>query len=240
MLPDAAFIEYVEKVAVILEQKLGDNVLGVYRIGSLAHGGFSIVYSDIDVAVILQKPPPQSKIDEVLQAAKYVDIDKGARLSLFWSNPSFEWGRFPILDQLDLIDHGIRIRGTQPLDFKRPTLDQARAALLDHVRNYWKQKTEFYSGIPKLNNDKDQKEFVRSFLYPARFLYTWNNGTLGSNDEAVEYIKKLKVPGLNLDVICTALNCRYGKSNPTTLLPCQKILHEQYAATFKAIGLSAP
>ena len=43
---------FAGNVAAILDAKTGANLLGVYLLGSLAHGGFNRRYSDIDMALV--------------------------------------------------------------------------------------------------------------------------------------------------------------------------------------------
>jgi hypothetical protein len=40
-------------------------ILGIYLIGSLAHGGFGVRYSDIDVALIVEQPLSAAKLDSM-------------------------------------------------------------------------------------------------------------------------------------------------------------------------------
>ena len=43
-------------LAAYWERTLGDNLLGYYLLGSLAHGGFNRRYSDVDIGLISQVP----------------------------------------------------------------------------------------------------------------------------------------------------------------------------------------
>lgn len=56
--PMQAIVDYVGCIAENFKAKLGPALIEVYKIGSLAHGGFSQVYSDIDVGLILSCPNP--------------------------------------------------------------------------------------------------------------------------------------------------------------------------------------
>ena len=104
------------------------RVIASYALGSLAHGGFSAVVSDIDLAVILQDPlqaEDAAAIAAVVQREKAKGSQLHHRLSVFWGTPSTlrgerAGGRFPALDRLDLIEHGRLLDGT----------DQARAGLV--------------------------------------------------------------------------------------------------------------
>jgi len=74
-------------------------------------------------------------------------------------------------------------------------------------------------------------------LYPARFLYSWETGAIGSNDEAVAFLQG-RATGLDLDVIRRALRCRNEDQDPQALfserskLPglvrvCEKLIAEE-------------
>ena len=91
----------------ISNSRLGSSLVEVYKIGSLAHGGFSQIYSDIDVGLILGCPNPPGDMDRMITVAKALDDQYGKKLSIFWGNPEYSWGRLPALDRLDLLDHGV-------------------------------------------------------------------------------------------------------------------------------------
>ena len=100
-------LNYVAGVAEYFKSQLGPSLVDVYKMGSFAHGGFSQIYSDIDVGVILNSPNPPEGMDRLISGAKGLDPVYGKRLSVFWGNPACRWGRLRILDRLDLLDHGI-------------------------------------------------------------------------------------------------------------------------------------
>ena len=88
---------------------LGDALLGIYLIGSLAHGGFSRRYSDIDVAVVTEAGLTPADFDNMRAAAAAVSGELAAKLSIFWTDRTFSAGRFPPLDRADYLDHGIAL-----------------------------------------------------------------------------------------------------------------------------------
>jgi predicted nucleotidyltransferase len=61
-----AIVDYVGCIAENFKAKLGPALIEAYKIGSLAHGGFSHVYSDIDVGLILSCPNPSSDMDRMI------------------------------------------------------------------------------------------------------------------------------------------------------------------------------
>src|SRR5699024_5470704 len=56
----------------VASQTLGDRLIAVYALGSLAHGGFSPLVSDIDAAVILTDPVRRSDPDSIHDVADQV------------------------------------------------------------------------------------------------------------------------------------------------------------------------
>lgn len=56
-------IEFTQRLAEFWWRDIGGRVCGIYRIGSLAHGGFNGRYSDIDIAVIVDEPLSPDEID---------------------------------------------------------------------------------------------------------------------------------------------------------------------------------
>jgi predicted nucleotidyltransferase len=68
-----AIVDYLGCVAENFKSKLGPSLVELYKIGSLAHGGFSQIYSDIDVGLILSCPNPPSDMDRMIAEAKALD-----------------------------------------------------------------------------------------------------------------------------------------------------------------------
>jgi predicted nucleotidyltransferase len=56
---------------------LGADLLGVYLIGSLAHGGFSRRYSDVDVAVVTERGLSQDALDGLRAEAMALSAEWG-------------------------------------------------------------------------------------------------------------------------------------------------------------------
>jgi hypothetical protein len=109
----------------------GDRLIAVYALGSLAHGGFSELVSDVHVGLIVSDPVHPGDA-ETVEAVADREKAKGsalhARLSVFWGTPSIlrgerPGGRFPALDRLDLIENGRLLAGTDTArdDLARPS-----------------------------------------------------------------------------------------------------------------------
>ena len=111
---------------------LGKRLLAAYALGSLAHGGFSPLVSDVDLALILTDPLGKADSARVKTVAWGLRAKGSAlhdRLSVFWGTPSslagrVSGGRFPALDRLDLLEHGLLLLG-----------EDVRGCLLPPARN---------------------------------------------------------------------------------------------------------
>jgi hypothetical protein len=99
---------------------LGPRLLAGYALGSLAHGGFSPLVSDVDLGLILAgplRPPDRLMIRRVAGQVRSGGSGLHERLSVFWASPATlrgtaRGGRFPPLDRLDLLENGRLLAGT--------------------------------------------------------------------------------------------------------------------------------
>jgi hypothetical protein len=201
---------FVLRVVKHFQAKLGTSLVDAYKLGSLAHGGFSAVYSDIDVGLLLDCAAAPAQMAELIADAKTLDTVYGKKLSIFWGNPEFTWGRLPNLDRLDLLDYGVPLLNGHKLQLRRPTKQEIRDELLRSIEKSWKPR------LPELNSLKDlapenRKPYIRAILYAARLIYSWDILAMESNDRAVEYLHQVQPPGLDLQPIDMALACRQGK-----------------------------
>ena len=111
----------------------GDRLVAAYALGSLAHGGFSALVSDVDLGLILADPL-QSQDGDTIEAIAETQKQTGSalaeRLSVFWGTQATlrgerEGGRFPPLDRLDLIENGWLLAGVDArTGLARPTADE--------------------------------------------------------------------------------------------------------------------
>jgi predicted nucleotidyltransferase len=209
-------IEFARGVAELWDQHLGERLLGVYLIGSLAHGGYSPRYSDIDMALITLSGLITRDLELVRQKAAIGWPDLAPRLSLFWSDETFSSGRFPPLDRIDYLDHGLPVLERRRLLPQRPTLLQVRSYLSGAPLTNWRRQVLRLTALAELAPD-DHKAYLRALLYPARFLYSWETGTVASNDEAVACLDSRAPPGVNVDLIRRALDCRNATQDPSPL-----------------------
>src|SRR2546429_3406098 len=90
---------------------LGPRLLAAYALGSLAHGGFSPLVSDVDLGLVLTDPSTSDDPETLRSVAEAVKAGGSVlhdRLSVFWGTPTtlrgdVAGGRFPPLDRLDLL-----------------------------------------------------------------------------------------------------------------------------------------
>ena len=198
---------FLARVAENFKARLGVSVAEIYKLGSLAHGGFSNIYSDIDVGLLLSSTEPPKEMADLIAHAKSLDTEYGKKLSVFWGNPDFTWGRLPVIDRIDLLDHGVPLlRGVKP-SFRRPTKEEIHEEQLQSIERSWKSRLPELSRLTSLEQ-KDRKPYIRAILYAARLIYTWDNLAVDSNDRAVEYLHQVRPPGLDLKPIDMALACR--------------------------------
>ena len=217
---------YVARVAEHFRSELGPPLVEVYKLGSLAHGGFSRIYSDIDVGVLLSCKEPPAEFANLVTQAKSLHPDLGKKLSVFWGNPEFSWGRLPIIDRLDLLDHGVSLLGDHKANFARPTKIEIHQALRESIEKSWQPRILEFQALTRLEA-KDRKPYVRAILYAARLIFSWDKLAVDSNDCAVEYLHQVQPPGLDLDPIDRALACRRGQCTAEELFALRPDLSRQ-------------
>jgi hypothetical protein len=217
-------------------QALGKRLVAAYALGSLAHGGFSPMVSDVDLGLVLADPLHPSDPETVRGVAEAVKAGGSMlheRLSVFWGSPSTlsgqqAGGRFPPLDLLDLIQHGLLLTGE---DARRGLTPPSRTDLLTAGAEF---ALEFLAGVgstaelrgkgvgsmrPAADDAVEQlrhpdvllargvRHVTKLVLFPVRFLYTAETGLVGTNQSAAEhYLAGDRVPGTNL--VAAALTWR--------------------------------
>jgi hypothetical protein len=228
--------KYVVRVAKHFKSRLGASLVEAYKLGSLAHGGFSNIYSDIDVGLLLNCSEPPNQMSELIAETKSLDVEYGKKLSVFWGNPDCTWGRLPVIDRLDLLDHGVPLlHGVKP-SFRRLTKHEIHQEQLESIERSWKSRLPELSRLTTLE-PKDRKPYIRAILYAARLIYTWDKLAVDSNDRAVEYLHQIQPPGLDLKPIDMALACRQAKCAAEDVFALHTDLNQQSEAALTYIGL---
>lgn len=221
--------DFAVTCATAWQTHLGEALLGVYLIGSLAHGGFSRRYSDIDVAVITESGLTPSDFDTLRTGATAISGELAAKLSIFWTDRTFSAGRFPPLDRVDYLDHGVALLERARIKPARPALAEIRDYLTGKPFEAWSQGAAQFAVLDTLE-PKSHKPYLRAHLYPARFVYSYMTGRMGSNDDAVAWLKDRAPPGLDVALIAKALDCRRAAADPDPLFAARTALPRQVAA----------
>jgi predicted nucleotidyltransferase len=197
-------------------EALRERLLGAYALGSLAHGGFSELVSDVDLALIVSDPilpGDAATIEQVAAAEKRNGSDLHSRLSVFWGTPSTlreerSGGRFPALDRLDLIESGRLLAGSDDARRGLPRPSSAELIItgaefaLDYLaglRAPADARGDALGSIrfagedaleqilsPVLLVREGVRRVTKLVLFPVRFLYTAATARVGTNDAAVE------------------------------------------------------
>jgi len=92
----------------------GTRLVAAYALGSLAHGGFSVHVSDVDLGLVLSDPleaQDAPAIEALANTVKAGGAPLAERPSIFWGSlatlsGAATGGRFPPLDRLDLEQWG--------------------------------------------------------------------------------------------------------------------------------------
>ena len=165
--------------------------------GSLARGGFSEVASDIDIGLILEgpcDPQDETEVDRILLRTLEQNATVTNKVSIFWGsinsiNGVVDAGRYPPFDRLDLIDHALLLAGREIRNqLKRPS-----------KRELVISSAEF--ALEKLGSDQVLEEFhnckllasqgtvtvTKRVLFPARFIYMVQTGSIASNEASYRY-----------------------------------------------------
>lgn len=230
----AAALDLADAVAAYWRGQLGEELLGFYLIGSLAHGGFNRRYSDIDVAVVSENGLTESMIEAMGVHAATIAPSLAPKLSLFWTDRTFTKGRFPPLDRIDYLDNAVPVFQREKVRPARPPLDEVRAYLKGRPFSVWAERATHFAALDRLEA-ADHKPYLRAHLYPARFVFSWITGEVASNDAAVSFLANNAPDGLNVAVIDRALSCRRRAADPDGLFQARKQLPGQVAACGRMI-----
>jgi predicted nucleotidyltransferase len=235
----AAALDFAGLAVRLWQAALGPELLGAYLIGSLAHGGFSRRYSDIDIALVSETGLSPHTLDGLRSRAAALSADWGPKLSVFWTDRHFSLGRFPPLDRIDYLDHRVVLlerEGVQPV---RPSLQEIQNYLAAAPFATWTDQARRFAAAEILE-PKDHKAYLRTLLYPARLCYSWITGRMGSNADAVAFLHKIRPAQLDMSLIANALECRRANVDPDYLFPERTSLPSQVKACAALLAGAAP
>lgn len=172
----------------------------VFALGSLAHGGFSSLTSDIDVALVLDQVDADSArlVEELKRDTMIQSADPLAeRLSIFWSDwegvrtGAGQHSRLPAVDRVDLIDSGRLLWGTDaragavPPDGNELVIDAAHFVCTKFDDGYLASLTR-----PDELVAAGARAASKAALFPIRFMYTLASGRIGHNPDAARWYRE--------------------------------------------------
>ncbi len=230
-----AALEFTRALAQSWHRALGPRLLGVYLIGSLAHGGFNRRYSDIDMALVVEGGLDDGDLDAMREAAVALSPEAASKLSIFWADRHFATGRFPPLDRVDFVDHAVALVEAEAVRPDRPSPGDIREYLRGAPFENWANNATAFAALDALE-PKDHKPYLRAHLYPARFIYSWATGRMASNDDAVAYLLEHCPDGLDAELVARALHCRIEARDPDDLFPDRKTLPRQVDACARLLS----
>ena len=212
----AVAVDLARRTIPLWQSALGSDLLGVYLMGSLAHGGFSRRYSDVDIAVVTEAALSPQVIDRVRSEATASSAEWGPKLSVFWADRRFSLGRLPPLDRIDYLDHAVALTERERVRPARPSLEEIQRYLAGAPFENWRGLVRHFATAEMLE-PKDRKAYLRTILYPARFCYSWLTGRMGSNDDAVSFLANAAPAGVDMCLMTRALQCRQSNADPDSL-----------------------
>lgn len=187
---------------------LGAEIEAIFTLGSLAHGGFAPLVSDVDIAIIVARTAPDTP--ERMARVQRLVVDKASsplseRLSVFWA----DWravrtgegahSRLGPIDRLDLLDSGHLLLGS---DLREPSVRPSHEELVVMSADFILTKfTDSY-----LQGLRDTRALVlggpravtKAILSPVRFTYTLRTGRIGLNDNSARWYAAEGLPGSTL------------------------------------------
>lgn len=233
---------------------LGSRLIAGYALGSLAHGGFSPLVSDVDLALILDDPLRAKDRMTIRAVARSVKAGGSAleqRLSVFWGTPitlqgQRPGGRFPPLDRLDLLDYGRLLTGRDVrAAVARPDDAELLVAGAEFALGYLGPKS---MGSPDLlrawtwlrSRDDNALDEIRTpsrlvargprrvtkiVLFPVRFLFTAETGRVGTNAFAAEhYLASVQAPAAALVTAALAWRREWPADDEATELLSRELI----------------
>jgi predicted nucleotidyltransferase len=223
--------------------RLGPRLVAAYALGSLAHGGFSPLVSDVDLGLVVADPLDPADGAEIAALREDVaSVDPlAARLSVFWGSPtSLAAGRWPALDRADLVEHGVLLHGT---DVRHVTAVPTRLELLVETARL---------ACDVLARPEHEREIVdpafavaggprvasKAALFPVRFLWTSRDGGVGDARAAAAHYLAGDPPPPHARLVRAALGWRDAwagdMKEKERLLAAATSLYREFAADYAA------
>jgi hypothetical protein len=184
---------------------LGAEIEAIFTLGSLAHGGFAPLVSDVDVAIVVRTTAPETP--ERMARVQDLVVERGSsplseRLSVFWADwhgvrtGEGDHSRLGPVDRLDLLDSGRLLLGS---DLREPNVRPSREELVvmsaDHILGKF---TDVY--LERLRDTQalvagGPRAVTKAILFPVRFMYTLMTGRIGLNESSARWYAAEGLPG---------------------------------------------
>ncbi|MFF2554215.1 hypothetical protein ACFVUS_24665 [Nocardia sp. NPDC058058] len=202
-------------------REFGANLAACYAIGSLAHGGFAPLVSDVDLAIVLNDATAVDLWEGVARVVDGVEAEVddllAQRLSIFWS----DWSgvrrgaapghRLPAIDRLDLLQSGRLLHGS---DYRGPAVVPGRDELLTNSVEFALAKIDrtYCAELhdPARLITEGVRVVTKRVLFPVRFLYTLDTSRIGRNEDAIDWYR-----GRHHRLVRAAGQWRYGGLDAT-------------------------
>ncbi len=201
----------------------GERLLAAYALGSLAHGGFSDLVSDVDLGLVLADPLADgdaARVADVAAAVRASGAPLAERLSIFWGTPAIlrgaaRGGRFPPLDRLDLARYGRLLFGQdQRQDLATPDRRELVVAATEQaLRGLGTAEVVAELSDPAGLVAAGPRHLTKRILFPVRFLYTARTGEIGRNHDAVAHFVAVEA-GPPAELAAAALRWREAGPAP--------------------------
>ena len=175
----------------------GDRLDAVFALGSLAHGGFAPLASDVDIVLILTElssTTPAEITEVVVLAQARAATPLAQRLSVFWADwdgvrhGTLGTARLPAVDRLDLLDAGRLLHGTDRRGgAERPDGDTLVAEGAEFASTKFDDSYLSRLHHPEVLVEDGVRAVTKAVLFPVRFLYTLHTHRIGLNTDAAEW-----------------------------------------------------
>lgn len=175
----------------------GPRLLAAYALGSLAHGGFSSLVSDVDLGLVLQDPLSEADGEGTAAVGAQVaqrELPLSDRLSVFWGSPlslrgGGGAGRFPPLDRLDLIRHGRLLWGEDQRSGLPVPSHQDLVLAAAEMGLELLERPAYRNALADAGSlvRAGVRPLTKAVLFPVRFVFTARTGEIGRNHDAVEH-----------------------------------------------------
>lgn len=187
------------------ETVFGAEIEALYTLGSLAHGGFAPLVSDVDVAIVLGSTGPDTA--NRIASVQSLVVEKATnplskRLSVFWADwhavrtGEGDHFRLGAVDRLDLLDSGRLLLGS---DLRGPSVRPSQEDLV--LMSADLILTKFTEGYFEQLRDTEAlvaggpRAVTKAILFPVRFMYTLRTGRIGLNDGSAHWFAAEGLPG---------------------------------------------